>query len=158
MALAAGTRLGPYEIVSPLAAGGMGEVYRVRDTRLDRVVAIKVLPAQLATDLQFRERFEREAQGKEAIVWIYELAGTSAMRRLTFGGNNRFPMWSADGQRVAFQSDREGDLAIWQRADGSGAAERLKTPEPKTSHIPEAWSPNGDTLMFSVTKETEVSP
>jgi Tol biopolymer transport system component len=95
--------------------------------------------------------------GKEAIVWIYELAGASAMRRLTFGGNNRFPMWSADGQRVAFQSDREGDLAIfWQRADGSGAAERLTKPEPTTSHIPEAWSPTGETLLFSAVKDADV--
>ena len=96
--------------------------------------------------------------GKEDIVWIYELSGATAMRRLTFGGNNRFPMWSADGQRVAFQSDREGDLAIfWQRADGTGAAERLTTPEPKTSHTPEAWSPKDDTFLFSVTREAEVS-
>ena len=50
MSLPSGTRLGPYEIVSPLGAGGMGEVYRARDTRLDRVVAIKILPAALAAD------------------------------------------------------------------------------------------------------------
>src|SRR5437762_14224008 len=62
MSLQAGTRLGPYEIVALLGAGGMGEVYRARDTRLDRVVAIKVLPAQLASDPQFRERFDREAR------------------------------------------------------------------------------------------------
>ena len=62
MPLSAGVRLGPYEIVSPLGAGGMGEVYKGRDTRLDRIVAIKVLPAQLASDPQFRERFDREAR------------------------------------------------------------------------------------------------
>ena len=62
--------------------------------------------------------------GKETIVWVYELAGGSAMRRLTFGGNNRFPIWAADGNRVTFQSNREGDVAIyWQRADGTGPAE-----------------------------------
>jgi eukaryotic-like serine/threonine-protein kinase len=57
-----GTSFGPYRIERFLAAGGMGEVYRARDTRLDRVVAIKVLPADLASDLQFRERFDREAR------------------------------------------------------------------------------------------------
>ncbi len=56
------TRLGPYEIVGPLGAGGMGEVYRARDTRLDREVAIKLLPPALAGDEQFRARFEREAR------------------------------------------------------------------------------------------------
>jgi serine/threonine protein kinase len=62
MALTAGARLGPYEILSPLGAGGMGEVYRARDTRLDRTVAIKVLPAAMARDAQFRSRFDREAR------------------------------------------------------------------------------------------------
>jgi eukaryotic-like serine/threonine-protein kinase len=62
MTLPSGARLGPYVIVSPLGAGGMGEVYKGRDTRLDRIVAIKVLSEQLASDPQFRERFEREAR------------------------------------------------------------------------------------------------
>jgi serine/threonine protein kinase len=62
MPFAAGTRIGSYEITSPLGAGGMGEVYRARDTRLDRAVAIKVLPAALARDPALRERFEREAR------------------------------------------------------------------------------------------------
>jgi serine/threonine protein kinase len=62
MALTAGTRLGPYEIQAPLGAGGMGEVYRARDTRLDRTVAIKILPPQFAGDASLRERFDREAR------------------------------------------------------------------------------------------------
>jgi serine/threonine protein kinase len=62
MSLSAGMRLGSYEIVGLVGAGGMGEVYRARDTRLDRIVAIKALPETLATDPQFRERFEREAR------------------------------------------------------------------------------------------------
>jgi Tol biopolymer transport system component len=79
--------------------------------------------------------------GREAAVWVYDLAGTSAIRRLTFGGNNRFPVWTADGQRVAFQSDREGDAAVfWQRADGAGMAERLTRPDAGASHAPESWS------------------
>jgi Tol biopolymer transport system component len=62
MSLSAGTKLGPYEIVSPLGAGGMGEVYRARDTRLDREVAIKVLPEHLSSSPELRQRFEREAR------------------------------------------------------------------------------------------------
>jgi eukaryotic-like serine/threonine-protein kinase len=62
MALVSGTKLGPYEIQSPLGAGGMGEVYRARDTRLDRIVAIKVLPANLSSDPSLRQRLEREAK------------------------------------------------------------------------------------------------
>src|SRR5229473_1716946 len=62
MAILPGKRLGPYEILSAIGAGGMGEVFRARDTRLDRIVAIKVLPAHLADDPERRERFEREAR------------------------------------------------------------------------------------------------
>ncbi len=62
MTIAAGTKLGPYEILTAIGAGGMGEVYRARDTRLDRIVAIKVLPAHLADRSELRERFEREAR------------------------------------------------------------------------------------------------
>ena len=62
MSLAPGTKLGPYEIVAPLGAGGMGEVYRARDTRLGREVAIKVLPQHLSANPEMRARFEREAK------------------------------------------------------------------------------------------------
>jgi Tol biopolymer transport system component len=62
MALPSGTRLGPYELVAPVGAGGMGEVYRARDTRLERTVAVKVLPAHLSENAELRQRFEREAK------------------------------------------------------------------------------------------------
>ena len=62
MALTSGTKLGPYEIQSPLGAGGMGEVYRAVDKRLDRTVAIKVLPAHLSSDPELKQRLEREAK------------------------------------------------------------------------------------------------
>ena len=62
MPLPPATRLGPYEIIAAIGAGGMGEVYRARDTRLDRIVAIKVLSEHLSSNPQSRERFEREAK------------------------------------------------------------------------------------------------
>jgi len=62
MTLSSGTKLGPYEVVSPLGAGGMGEVYRARDTRLDRTVAIKILPAHLSSNPEAKQRFGREAR------------------------------------------------------------------------------------------------
>ncbi len=62
MPLQPGTTLGPYEILSPIGAGGMGEVYKARDTRLDRTVAIKVLPEHVAADPDLKQRFEREAK------------------------------------------------------------------------------------------------
>lgn len=67
MSLASGTRLGPYQIVSPLGAGGMGEVYRARDSRLDRDVAVKVLPEGLVADKEALARFEREAKAVAAL-------------------------------------------------------------------------------------------
>ncbi len=65
MPLQPGTTLGPYEIQSPLGAGGMGEVYKATDTRLDRTVAIKELLAHVADDPDLRQRFEREAQPQQ---------------------------------------------------------------------------------------------
>src|SRR6202161_1092643 len=62
MALTSGTKLGPYEIQSPLGAGGMGEVYRAKDTRLDRTVAVKILPSHLSDNLEAKQRFDREAR------------------------------------------------------------------------------------------------
>jgi serine/threonine protein kinase len=68
MSLSIGTRLGPYEILSPLGAGGMGEVYRAKDTRLGREVAIKVLPTALSRDADRMRRFEKEARAASALT------------------------------------------------------------------------------------------
>src|SRR3984893_3040054 len=84
MTLSAGSRLGPYEILSPLGAGGMGEVYRARDTRLGREVAIKVLPAALSSDPERLKRFEREAQAASSlnhpnIVTIHDIGSADSV-------------------------------------------------------------------------------
>src|SRR6202046_4900354 len=78
MPLATGTKLGPYEVVAPIGAGGMGGVYRARDTRLQRNVAVKVLPASFAVDANKLRRFEQEARAAGAlnhpnILAIYDM-------------------------------------------------------------------------------------
>ena len=91
--------------------------------------------------------------GKDASVLIYALNGASAIRRLTLEGKSRFPVWSPDGQWIAFQSDRAGDRGIFrQRADGTGVAERLTTAAAGEEHVPESWSPDGRHLSFAVAK------
>jgi serine/threonine protein kinase len=84
MTLTAGQRLGPFEILSPIGAGGMGEVYRARDTRLGRDVAVKVLSSEFSADAERRARFEKEARAASAlshpnIVTIFEIGSTDAM-------------------------------------------------------------------------------
>jgi eukaryotic-like serine/threonine-protein kinase len=84
LTLSAGTRLGPYEVLSPLGAGGMGEVYRARDERLGREVAIKVLPAELASNAERLKRFEKEARSASAlshpnIVTVYDIGDTDGV-------------------------------------------------------------------------------
>src|SRR5207253_987543 len=78
MALVPGTRLGPYEVVGPLGAGGMGEVYRARDTRLARDVALKILPQSFALDVERLHRFEQESRAVAAfnhpnILAVYDV-------------------------------------------------------------------------------------
>src|SRR5579859_4228079 len=85
MDLSAGTRLGPYEIIAPIGAGGMGQVYRGRDTKLDREIAIKILPAALARDPERLARFEREARvlaslNHPNIAQVYGIAESADLR------------------------------------------------------------------------------
>ena len=86
MPLPPGTRLGPYELVELRGKGGMGEVYRARDTRLGREVAVKVLPEELSRDATFRQRFEREARTRTEVEYNRDafpafLPGKSAFAR-----------------------------------------------------------------------------
>src|ERR1017187_2594505 len=94
MPLSNGTRLGPYEILAPLGAGGMGEVYRARDTRLGRDVALKILPPDLANDPSRRQRFELEARAVAAlnhpnIVAIYDVGDGYIVSELVEGESLR---------------------------------------------------------------------
>src|SRR5713226_9946875 len=87
MPLSSGTRLGPYEILNPLGAGGMGEVYRARDTRLGRDVAIKILPPHLSESTEARQRFEREARSLSSlnhphICALYDIGHQDGMHYL----------------------------------------------------------------------------
>jgi len=97
-------------------------------------------------------------EGDQWAIYVYDLSRRSALRRLTYEGNNRMPVWTSGGERIAFQSDREGDHAIFlQRADGNGTAERLTKPEKDEMHEPEAWSEANGTLLFTVRKGPSVS-
>jgi serine/threonine protein kinase len=84
------------------------------------------------------------------VVWVYDLAGTSTIRRLTQEGNNSRPVWTPDGKRIAYGSDREKAPGIyWQLADGSGLPERLTTAEDGSVHFPQSFSPDGKVLSFA---------
>src|SRR5262249_8687734 len=125
MALAAGTRIGTYEIIGPVGAGGMGEVYRARDTRLKRDVAIKVLPQEVARDAEHVARFNREAEllaslNHPNLASIYSLE--------EYAGQPCIVMELLDGEslrsrieRSAQSPDRIIELAI-QIADALDAA------------------------------------
>jgi serine/threonine-protein kinase len=118
----------------PLPAGSFVHVRASRDgTRL-----------AIATD-----------DGKDAIVWVYALDGKSALRRLTLEGRNDSPIWSPDGQWIAFQSERASGNGIYrQRADGTGAAERLTTSSDAETHVPESWSPDGLHVSYATRRNT----
>jgi len=110
MGLASGTKLGPYEIQSPLGAGGMGEVYRARDTRLGRDVAIKVLPSHLSSDPDLKARFEREAKAISAlshphICHLYDIGSQ--------GGTDYLVMELLEGESLADRL-RKGPLPLKQ--------------------------------------------
>jgi serine/threonine protein kinase len=125
--------------------------------RADSVTELKVPPRFYERPRVSRDgthvALGSEDQNGAAAVWIHDLSGKTSMRQLTFEGRNRFPIWSSDGRYVAFQSDREGDAALFrQRSDGSERAERLTKPEKNTTHAPESWSTDGNHLLFTVSE------
>jgi Tol biopolymer transport system component len=85
------------------------------------------------------------------VIWLYDLTGDRQIQQRTFEGDNQRPVWTPDGQRITFSSDRDGAMSLyWMPADGSGVAERLTTAEEGTSHWMESWSPDGELLVFVV--------
>jgi serine/threonine-protein kinase len=95
---------------------------------------------------------------RDASIWVYDIGAGRSARRLTFGGRDRFPVWSSDSQRVIFQSDREGDLGLfWQRADGVGAAERLTRPDKGVAHEAQSASRDGRWLLMDQTADAKTS-
>ena len=85
------------------------------------------------------------------LIWVYDLTEDTAIRQLTFEGNNQRPVWTPDSQHITFSSDRDGTMSLyWMPADGSGVAERLTTAEEGTRHRMWSWSPDGELLVFNV--------
>ena len=89
--------------------------------------------------------------GDELSIWIADLSGATAPRRLTFGGNYRYPTWAPDSERVVFQSTSDADRGLFvQRADGTGPVTRLTQPDKGVVHFPLSWSPEGAHLLVDV--------
>src|SRR5262245_2109599 len=109
MAIAAGARLGPYEIQSPLGAGGMGEVYKARDTRLNRTVAIKILLDSLSGDAQFHDRFEREERTISQLDDAHICAWYDVGREK---GTSFLVMQYLEGETLAARLQRSGALPL----------------------------------------------
>jgi serine/threonine-protein kinase len=98
----------------------------------------------------------QSVEDSENVIWVYDLTGDSAIRRITFQGEgkNHRPIWTPDSQHVTFSSDRDGPMSLyWMPADGSGTAERLTSAEEGTSHWPGSWSPDGETLAYMIERE-----
>src|SRR5262245_48205150 len=108
MALSVGTRLGPYEILAPIGVGGMGEVYRARDAKLKRDVALKVLPDAFANDSQRMARFQREAEvlaslNHPNIAQIYGVEERALVMEMVEGESPKGPMKFEDAWKIAVQ-------------------------------------------------------
>jgi hypothetical protein len=114
MPLGLGTRLGPYEVIALLGAGGMGEVYKGRDTRLERTVALKVLPTRVADDPGLRQRLEREARAVSSLNHPNICALYDIGRQVLCGhiGWTAVPRQDGRGRHRRFAHDRRPRLAV----------------------------------------------
>ena len=96
---------------------------------------------------------ETTNEANQSVIWVYDLSGSAAIRRLTQDGNNTRPVWSPDGKRIAYGSTTQKPAGIfWQLADGSGLPERLTTADDGYEHYPESFSRDGKVLSFATVK------
>jgi serine/threonine protein kinase len=165
MALSVGTRLGPYEILSAIGAGGMGEVYRARDTRLDRDVAVKVLGPQFAADAEVRERFEREAKTISAldhphICTLYDVgvapnpqggaAGAESVQFLLIQYLEGETLADRLARWIAYDSNDSGAIQVYvEPFPTTGVKIRLSA----ESGMSPAWSMDGKTIFYSTAEQ-----
>ena len=137
---------------------------RVSDNRLlalvDRNGAVEALNVPLAPYVAPRlspdgdKLVVETVEDDGGVLWLYDLAGDTQIQQLTFEGDNQRPVWTPDGRRITFSSDREGTMSLYSMpADGSGGAERLTTAEEGTFHWAGSWAPDGQTLLVNVQKE-----
>ena len=178
MSLAAGSRLGPYEIVTPLGAGGMGEVYRARDTRLHRDVALKVLPDAFAADPDRVRRFQQEARAVAAlshphICQIFDVGPDYLVLEYVEGTPLRGPLPERDVIRIALQiasalqvahargilhRDLKPANVLITRARGSVAAAGPLPNHPTASHLGPLELPTAKLLDFGIAKQMTAAP
>jgi serine/threonine protein kinase len=142
MTIAEGTRLGPYEILSALGAGGMGEVYRARDTKLDRDVAIKILPELFAADPERIARFEREAKTLASlnhphIGGIYGVEDANGVRALVLElvRDRRSPIGSRRGRFLSMRryQSRGRSRRRSKRPTSKGSSTAISSPRTSSS-------------------------
>jgi Tol biopolymer transport system component len=125
--VAAGTRLGPYEILAPLGAGGMGEVYRAKDPRLGRDVAIKVLPAAFSADPDQ--------------LFILDVS-SGRERQLTTSRSDKYEgRWLPDGRWIVVPSNAGGSVQVWKVSAQGGEERVLTSGDERMRHV--FWSPDG---------------
>jgi Tol biopolymer transport system component len=151
------SKTGTLMLAAGPATGGTGSADLAWTDTSGGIEPLKLPPGQYETpraspDGRFAAVANVDASGSH--IGIVDLSGASSPRRLTFAGKNRYPVWSPDSTRLAFQSDREGDLAIYsQRADGSPPTERLTRPERGVEDIPESWSTDRVHLLLTSHKQ-----
>jgi WD40 repeat protein len=155
---AAISRGGTLVYVSGPATASSGRTLGLVDIRDGKVQPIPIPPDSYAHPrLSPDGRFAAVAtdDGKDGVIWIYDLIGRGPPRRLTFAGRSTSPIWTPDGRYITYQSDQQGTKGLFlQRADGTGPVERLTKAEAGTDHFPDSWKPDGKILAFRVQSAT----